>query len=261
MLRDAKRLHGFSIHGTDGDVGKIDEVLFDDAHWTVRYLVVETGTWLSHRKVLLSPLAFGRLDWDAQVLSVHLAQAQIESSPNADTDQPVSRQWERSYYRHYTWPYYWGGMSQWGGYLYPDMLFAEATNNAQSPEEEAETDQADSHLRSTKEVRGYHVAAIDGHLGHVEDFLFDDATWRIALLAVDTGDWWPGQTILLPTDWITHVDWLERQVSVSTSRETIRNAPEWDRSTPIEAAEVAAAQRYFRESAALPEPVLQGDRR
>ncbi len=49
MLRSMKDLHGFAIHASDGDIGRVADCLFDDDRWAVRYLVVDTGGWLSGR--------------------------------------------------------------------------------------------------------------------------------------------------------------------------------------------------------------------
>lgn len=72
----------------------MDEILFDDAQWTVRYLVVDTGGWLTGRKILIPPVALGALDWDRHLLNVNLTRDQVEQSPAAEMDKPVSRQWE-----------------------------------------------------------------------------------------------------------------------------------------------------------------------
>lgn len=54
------------------------------------------------------------MDWERQSLNVNLTRKQIEQSPSVETDEPVSRQWEKNYYDFYTWPYYWDGMGGWG---------------------------------------------------------------------------------------------------------------------------------------------------
>jgi hypothetical protein len=54
MLYRAKEMKGFKIGATDGDIGKVNDFLFDDHVWTVRYLVAETGNWLLQRPVLIS---------------------------------------------------------------------------------------------------------------------------------------------------------------------------------------------------------------
>ena len=63
MLRTAKELIGYTIRALDDDVGHVDDFYFDDRYWLIRYLVVDTGGWLSGRKVLLSPLTIGQPDW------------------------------------------------------------------------------------------------------------------------------------------------------------------------------------------------------
>ncbi len=55
MYRPARQLKGLLVRGTDGDVGRVKDLYFDTLRWKVRYFVVETGTWLRHRLVLLSP--------------------------------------------------------------------------------------------------------------------------------------------------------------------------------------------------------------
>jgi PRC-barrel domain len=62
MLRSMKDLMGFTIGATDGDIGRVDAWYFDDATFTVRHLVVDTGGWLGGRKVLISPMALRDVD-------------------------------------------------------------------------------------------------------------------------------------------------------------------------------------------------------
>ena len=57
MKRNIKSLTGFTMGATDGEIGKVKEFYFDDETWTIRYLIVETGSWLNHRKVLIAPEA------------------------------------------------------------------------------------------------------------------------------------------------------------------------------------------------------------
>jgi uncharacterized protein YrrD len=43
MLLSARELQKFTIGATDGDIGSVDDLYFDDESWTVRYLVVCRG--------------------------------------------------------------------------------------------------------------------------------------------------------------------------------------------------------------------------
>jgi hypothetical protein len=91
----------------------------------------------------------------------------------------------------------------------------------------------DSHLRSTDEVNGYFIEAIDGEIGHVAGFVIDDETWAIRYLEVATRDWLPGKKVLVPPSWIESVSWADSKVSVELDRETIKSSPEYDESAPI----------------------------
>jgi hypothetical protein len=89
MLRNIKNLRGYVIRAIDGTIGKVNDFYFDDEDWSIRYLVVDTGSWLSDRKVLISPLAVGHAGWMARRLPVALTRAQVEHSPDIDTRKPV----------------------------------------------------------------------------------------------------------------------------------------------------------------------------
>jgi uncharacterized protein YrrD len=221
MLIKTKTLAGCKLHSLDGEIGKVDEFYFDDKHWTVRYLVANTGNWLTGRLVLISPYALKAVDKDGQTVAVNLTKKQIEESPSLDTDKPVSQQFEVSYYGYYGWPTYWGGTFMWGHYPYI----------VRDPERWKITAQEkktwDLNLRSTHEVRGYHIQAKDGEIGHVEDFIIDDETWAIRYLIIDTQNWWPGKKVLLSPKWIHRVSWSESKAFIDLPRETIKQSPEY----------------------------------
>lgn len=82
-------------------------------------------------------------------------------------------------------------------------------------------------------MKGYKVEDRDGNLGHIEDFLVDDALWRIRYLGVDTRDWLPGKTVAVPSEWAGNVRWEDRRVSMDHFREEIRNAPEYSPGNPF----------------------------
>jgi uncharacterized protein YrrD len=221
MLRKVKTLKGYTLDSRDGEIGKAKEFYFDDQHWTVRYLVADTGNWLTGRQVLLSPHALVTVMKEKQQIVVDLTKAQIENSPSLDSDKPVSRQFEEAYYGYYGWPMYWDDSFMWGAYPYivrdrEVLAKAERKKKAWDP-----------HLRSTHAVSGYHVQASDGEIGHVEDFIIDDATWAIRYLIIDTQNWWPGKKVLVSPQWIERVSWEEEKVFVSLSRDTIRQSPEY----------------------------------
>jgi hypothetical protein len=171
MFRHCGKLEGYRLGATDGEIGKVHDFYFGDDTWTVRYLVVDSGYWLSDRLVLISPHALKLLDDQVKVLHVVLTRRQIEDSPAIATDQPVSRQYETEYYKYYGWPVYWTGPALWGPGPYP--LYYAPVENPQGPELALQEQPNDPHLRSVRELRGYQIQARDGEIGHVDDVLLE----------------------------------------------------------------------------------------
>ncbi len=240
MLRSVKDLHDVVVEGTDGSIGRINDLYFDDQAWTVRFLVVETGAWLEGRKVLISPVATREPDWDRHLLPVSITREQVRKSPDVDSQKPVSRQHEVEHYGYYGYPYYWGGSGIWGDGMRPSQMLA-AYGGAQSPaasrqETEFVRQQADAHrrrgddphLRSTRAMIRYHILASDGEIGHLDGMIVDDDSWAIRYLVVNTSDWWLGHQVLLAPSWVRDVSWLEATVSVDLSRKAVKHAPAYD---------------------------------
>jgi hypothetical protein len=240
MLRHSSAINGYAIEASDGDIGAVSDFLFDDATWLVRWVVVDTGNWLSGRKVLLPPSVLGRLYANNRVLAVKLTKQQVKDSPEIDTDRPVSRQMETSVYDYYGWSPYWGSGFYMGGYGYmPGSGMASPYLGARRREQEianAHADSDDVHLRSVEAVTGYHIHARDGEIGHVEDFIVDDADWSIHYLVVDTKNWWPGKRILVSSRSAGEIDWTDRLVNLDVDRQRIKGSPAYDPSMTIDRA-------------------------
>ncbi len=222
MLNKAKTLTGYKLAGFDGEIGKVKEFYFDNRHWAIRYLVADTGNWLTGGQVLISPYAIVDVDKEEQHITIDLTKKQIEGSPSLNSDKPVSRQFEQSYYGYYGYPMYWAGSNTWGYYPYVERdreKWKEATR--------AEKASWDPNLRSTHAVSGYHIQASDGEIGHVEDFIIDEKNWAIRYLTVDTKNWWPGKKVLISRQWIERVSWIESKVFINLSREAIKQSSEY----------------------------------
>lgn len=223
MQRPVTQMIGFAIGAKDGDIGSVDDVLFDDNLWTVRYLVIDTANWLPGRRVVISPIAIGRLDWEGKRVPVSLTQEQVKNSPDLDT-RHMSREHEMAYHDYYGWPYYWVGGDVWGVGPYPGALAIEN----RVPVDPEDYRGNDPHLRSAHEVTGFYIAATDGDIGHVEDFIIDDESWEIRYMVVDTQNWWPGKKVVVSPEWIERVSWSDSRVYVDLSREAIKSGPEFD---------------------------------
>jgi uncharacterized protein YrrD len=258
MITAAKKLEGCELCARDGTIGHIRDFYFDDEHWHVRYVVVETGSWLDSRRVLLSSAHLAPFVGREGCFSVDLTLDQIRKSPDIDTTRPVSRQHEEELHRYFAWPVYWGGPYIGGGVTAPiggpAAPTAEAVHASRQPQEGRpgetlrgrEPGGPESHLRSIGEVRDYHIDATDGALGHVEDLVLDNVSWAVRYLLVNTRNWLPGKKVLVSPRHIRQVSWLSSSVTIDLPRETIKNGPEFDESRPLDADYVDRLDAHYR---------------
>jgi hypothetical protein len=221
MLINTKSIYGTKLTAKDGPIGHVRDFYFDDRTWAIRYVVADTGSWLTGRLVLLSPHAFGSLKEHDKALHVKLLIKQIESSPSIESHKPVSRQFEEEYHTYYSWPGYWQGPDIWGMSSYPVLipppgLIPEITSKAPS----------DVHLRSAIAVAGYHIEAVDGTIGHVTGFLFDEKTWVIRDLVVEAGTWYSGKEVRVSTSEVTRISYEESKVYVTLTKAIIEQTGE-----------------------------------
>jgi uncharacterized protein YrrD len=227
MLRSIKQLYGEKLGTSDDDIGHVKDFYFDDQKWGVRYVVVDTGSWLPGRLVLISPHAFGDFYKYGGRLLVELTRKQIESSPPIESHKPVSRQYEEAYNRFYGWPAYWDGLELWGGVgypVYPSPLcrpsMAEGNCGGLSNGD-------DPHLRSTKCLAHYEIHTKNGLIGNVVDFMIDDKTWAVRYLVVETGHWYYGKEIVLSPDDIDRISYEESAIFVNVTKEAVQEAAEY----------------------------------
>jgi hypothetical protein len=231
MLRSVVDFQNFAILATDGTIGHVKDFFFDDEAWVVRYLVVDTGDWLSGRSVLISPYSVGAPDWNGRTIPVSITRAQVKGSPDIDTARPVSRQHEIRFLDYYSYPYYWGGMGFWGSGYFPGPL---PRDQDYRDTERRRARDDDPHLRSCAAVSKYHIHASDGDIGHAQGFLVDTETWAIRYLIVDTSNWWLGHQVLIAPDWIEHINWATSSVTIDLGRQAIRDSPPYDFRAPFD---------------------------
>jgi hypothetical protein len=156
-----------TIAATDGEVGSVRDLYFDDLRWTVRYLVIEAGSWLPDRWILISPTSLRRWDLDPSTLRIAQTQAQVK----AGVDMPTP----------------------------PGVVDPAIRGQARACRE--------PHLQAATTVMGYAVETEDGEIGHVEDLLVDDTAWVIRYLRVDTKNRWADKRVLVAPEWLTGVTW------------------------------------------------------
>jgi hypothetical protein len=257
MLRHTSEIGGYAIGATDGPIGSITDFLFDDVTWRVRWLVVDTGTFLSGRKVLLPPSALTHVNHIGGQLSVNLTKQQVKDAPNISADEPVSGQMETDLYDYYGWSPYWSTGFYMGGYGYAGGMFAPSDLGYPARDREDEVSRrvhGDQHLRSVHEVKGYHIHARDGEIGHVADFLLEDGDWSVHYLVVDTKNWWPGKKVLISPRSIDSTDWSTRTVNLDVDRQKVKDSPAYDGSKAIDRAYEYQFHGYY-DGRRVPEPV------
>jgi hypothetical protein len=136
-----------------------------------------------------------------------------------ESDLPVARRKEAELAKYYAWEAYWG--AEWTG--------------VESKEEEIE---GNPNLHSAREVAGYRVMAIDGEIGHVDDFIMDDEAWEngpweIRYLVIDTRNWLPGRHVLIPPLWAESIRWSTRTAQIGLTQKLIEESPEYDPNAPV----------------------------
>jgi hypothetical protein len=233
MLRSIKELLGYKIEAADGAIGKVHDFFFDDEIWAIRYIVVDAGSWLKDRKVLLVPSVAGDPDWKTSTVPVRLTKEQVKDSPEIDTDKPVSRQAEVELHKHFEWTPYWI-------VSVPGVVPPVPKEIKEEAKQEAQKERVDPHLRSVKEVAGYRVQATDGSVGHVEQFIADDTDWFIRYMVVDIRTrliFW--KKVLISPEWIDRVSWPESNIFLDLPKKMVKNSPEYNPSAP--------ANRQFEE--------------
>jgi len=272
MLHTLSALRGLELQAQDGILGTVSDFLVDDRNWQVRWMVIDTGVWLTGRKVLIHPAAVISADYATDSLSVALTKAQVAESPDILSDRPVSQQMQTDIYTYYGWNPMWSGGTlqdgRFGGpmlgggesgaiaapFSAPAYFGAHAEPAAAEPDLRAgqaglaggdDVESADPHLRSIAEITGYHVHAVDGAIGHVADYLLDSATWGVRYLVVDTSNWWIGQQVLIAPQAVTAVQWADHHMELSISRAMIRDSPLWDAANSQTGTYEARAQQHY----------------
>ncbi len=227
MFTNTKQLKGLVVRATDGELGTIDQLYFDDETWAIRYFTVETGNWLDGRQVLISPHSVLSTDWQNRRIDVSLSMKQVRNSPDIDTHRPVSRQHEVEYLGYYGYPNYWGGSYLWGPEMYPGGMAIPESFSAATISDRMAKESQDSNLRSTDVVSSYAIEAVDGEIGHVDNFIVDEKAWAIRYIEVATQNWWPGKKVLVSPIWVERVSWSDSKVYVALTRDEIQKCPEY----------------------------------
>ena len=227
MLHKATRIRGAAIRAVDGEIGTLEDFFVDEDRWAVRYLLVDTGKWLSGRRVLISPMSVSG-EWNMAEVPVALTKDQVWHSPEVDVQEPISRHGESELLRHYGYPDYWSADGIWGTHENPAALRGATPVSASTSQGRTSVELDVQPLRSTKEIIGYHLHATDGEIRHVEDFLIGQESWRIRYLQVDTSNWIGGKRVVVSPEALRRLDRVGGTLHVGLTRAQIKESPSFE---------------------------------
>ena len=224
MLRKLKNLRKSLVQSkSEENIGEIRDFYFDDRDWIIRYLVIDTGSWLSEKLVLVSPFAIEDIGIGGFTIKTNMTRYQIEHCPSAEAHKPIDRLFEEKYARYYGWPLYWTAGND---LLSPGNLPQAPIEKTIDPKLEKKI--KESHLRSFNDLIGYNIHAADEQFGHVEDLVVDDESFQITDLIVDTVNFWPSKSVLMKHQYIHEIDWAERVVRTNLTRDEVESFTEYD---------------------------------
>jgi len=238
MFNHLKTLQGYRLEAIDGPIGKVDEFYFDEKFWTIRYLVVNTGNWMSGRQLLISPHAIGEISPSEHQISIKLTKKQIVDSPFLAASQMISKEFEREYYEYYVWPIYWNGPYMWG---------ADPYLNKTTPiwAQQISHDEWEPHLFSTHDISMFTIHSMDGEIGSIRDFLISDSTWTIRYLVVDSHRRLHGNYVLISSQWIASTEWGLSRFDVDISKDQIARSPEYFDDLQLTRADEGALYKHY----------------
>ena len=216
---------GCRVLATDGTIGRVVDLYFDDEKWVVRYLLVNTGDWLSGRRVLISPHAVRFIDVGTRIVVVAVTRSQVETSPDIDTTRPVSRLQEKALTCYYGHPEYWPCPTYWAWGAVPLPAPTREAGRRLVRERmlrQKSEASSESHLHSCRSIMGYHIEARDEPVGDVEDLLFDGQTWAILDVVVSTRGERMARRVRIAPEWIRRVSWDGRRLALNVGRESLR---------------------------------------
>lgn len=226
MLHTLNDLEDFTVNAADGYIGKVKDFYFDDRTWIIRHLVVEAGTWLKHRKVLLTAASIKYVSRESKTITVDLSMNQVKNGPGIDQNLVVSPQTEIDYLSYYGYSFYRGATDTQGQDDEHQVAETFAVIDA------VRRMNGDRHLRSCKEIINYNFEAVDSQVGHLQGMLFDEDTWSVQYLIANTSNWWLGHQVLLEPQFIKDISWGDAKIYVDMLRQQVQDAPIFDPDSP-----------------------------
>ncbi len=250
MLRLLHDILGYKLDAKDDEFGRVKDFLFDDDHWTVRYLVADTGRWIPKRKVLISPAVLDKPDWEGKDFPVNLTREEIEQQPDLGEAHVVTRNDEWKWYAAYGYPYYYMPDSAfaWGIGAIPVSIFE--IDRMKAAEQSSPPDELKKRIfRSLRQIHGYSITSGHDALGTVDDLVMDDETWTIRYIKVDAHPLDAERMLLLAPQWLDAADWQAGTLNCRIPRDEVYSSPGFHPDRAIERSYEHELHAYYREPA------------
>ena len=220
MKYNLSKISLLKVKAVEGDVGFVEDYLFDDDLWTIRYIVANVRPWIDTEEVLLTPLSIKGLDQKHKEIEFCHDKKSIENSPRISADEPVKRHQEKILLRENRASKHLiddegtveeDSQRSLGVSMHPEALVTKSKKTT-------EKDECNSHLRSFREIRGYEVYCVDDFLGYLEDVEVDDEAWNVLCLLVKTDQ---GQNLKLAPGWVDCIYGSENMMKLNVPRVTV----------------------------------------
>jgi hypothetical protein len=198
MLKNVDTFKNNEVHASDGMIGIIRDLYFDTQDLILKFMVIDTQSWLENREILISPESVKRFNWDRNKFDLGLLKRRIEQSRVISIDEPAGpggRKQSREYYFLST---YWDS-ERAGGNL--------------------------AHLLKDSELKRFDICLSDGRIGGTAGIIIEESTWKVEFIIVDADSMEAGKLVPLPAGWINRIDPKEGIIHVDLNKEDILNAP------------------------------------
>jgi hypothetical protein len=208
MLRSVRDMNHFSAWCSEGPIGRIRDVLFDDRSWAVRYVVVALDGTLGGRNVLFLPSIVVGIEDAPRRIRLSILMVQLGEVPGSESDPPVFRQKEEEIFRRFIPLSPVDGVTAATRFdmlplLYTLTVAADGGNEAW-----------DEHLRSSREVMMYRVCSEGRSIGRIADFRLDDERWRLDAIDARSGIWPARKENRFDIEAVRDICWARREVAV-----------------------------------------------
>lgn len=219
MIHSYKNLMDCSIHETDGRLGHLTDILFDDRNEKIRYYVIDIGHWFKSHVVLLLPTSISNIDWEKRKIVTSVSKCDLLNQPALESVMTMGRQCEEYYQDMVTDPIY-SNPNIPGLILDSDKL-----EGFELIKEKTLQGIKKNHLRSAHEILNYHVELDDGETGKVTDYEIDTSLYMISNIIIDCGNWFFHRYKEAPWLKINKISWGKKTLKLNMTKRELEQLP------------------------------------